>query len=60
MTLHELEGVALMDPTSIRPRWNNSPALWMQLLQRPQTSHLNVARDFVVHALQLTASAHLR
>jgi hypothetical protein len=60
MTLHELEGVALMEPTSIRPRWNNSPALWMQLLQRPQTSHLNVARDFVVHALQLTASAHLR
>jgi hypothetical protein len=60
MTLRELQSVALQDSTSIQPRWSNSPALWTQLLLRPHTSHMNIAREFVVHALQLTASAHLR
>lgn len=60
MPLRELESVALQDFTSIQPRWSNSPSLWTQLLLRPHAAHLNIAREFVVHALQLTASTHVR
>lgn len=60
MSLHDLEGVALLEPVGIRPRWSNSHALWVQLLSRPHAQQVDVARDFVLHALQLTAGSYLR
>jgi hypothetical protein len=60
MPLHEIEALA---PTCVSPltlRWRTNPSLWDELLNPRAYTSVDTVRGFVMHAVQLTATTHLK
>jgi hypothetical protein len=56
LQLQQIEAIAEQQCTRLRPRWEDRPALWRQLLATAATGQPKT-RDFVLHALQMSGSA---
>jgi hypothetical protein len=57
--LQDIDRIAEQYPWRIRPRWEDRPGVWRQLMFCAKSTEVDSAHDFVLHALQLTASAAL-
>lgn len=53
LTLEEIDRIAHKRFRQVRPRWDDQPALWRQLLLAAQTDDAELMQAFHVHALQL-------
>jgi hypothetical protein len=60
LALHEVEALAPSCVTPLRLRWKHQPLLWQQILTPAAYSSVDTVRGFVMHAVQLTATAHLK
>ena len=59
LRLQDIDRIAERHFRRIRPRWEDRPGVWRRLLTCAKSTEVETARDFVLHALQLTASAAL-
>jgi len=59
LPLRDIDRIAERHYRHMRPRWEDRPAVWHQLLDCAQTGDVEAAHEFVLHALQLTAGAVL-
>lgn len=59
LSLTEIDQVAVRRFRHLRPRWDDHPALWNQLLQSSQTSDIRLNREFCLRALALSAGVML-
>lgn len=57
--LQDINRIAEQHHRRIRPRWEDRPGVWRQLMFCAKSTEVDAAHDFVLHALQLTASAAL-
>jgi len=57
--LQDIDRIAEQHHRRIRPRWEDRPTVWRQLMFCAKSTEVDAAHDFVLHALQLTASAAL-
>lgn len=57
--LQDIDRIAEQHHRRIRPRWEDRPGLWRQLMFCAKSTEVDAAHDFVLHALQLTASGAL-
>jgi hypothetical protein len=53
LTLSEIEQIAERRCRWLRPRWEDQPAVWRQLLRSAQSADTRSARDFNLRGLQL-------
>lgn len=60
LALHEVESLAPSCVTPLRLRWKHQPQLWQQILTPAAYSSVDTVRGFVMHAVQLTATTHLK
>ncbi len=60
LALHEVEALAPSCVTPLRLRWKHQPLLWQQILTPAAYSSVDTVRGFVMHAVQLTATTHLK
>jgi len=60
LAMHEVEALAPFCVTPLRIRWNHQPLLWQQILTPAAYSSVDTVRGFVMHAVQLTATTHLK
>lgn len=56
LPLQTLERVAERQCNCLRPRWENRPLLWLELLMSAQQADETAATKFKLHALQVAAS----
>lgn len=59
LRLPDIDRIAERHYQRIRPRWEDRPGVWRQLLLCAKSTQVEAAHDFVLHALQLTAGAAL-
>jgi hypothetical protein len=59
LRLQDIDQVAERYFRRVRPRWEDRPAVWRQLLTCAMSTEVDSAHEFVLHALQLTAAASL-
>lgn len=59
LRLQDIDRIAEQHHRRIRPRWEDRPGVWRQLMFCAKSTEVDTAHDFVLHALQLTASAAL-
>lgn len=59
LRLQDIDRIAECHFQKARPRWEDRPGVWRQLLMCAKSTEVETAHDFVLHALQLTASAAL-
>jgi hypothetical protein len=59
LRLCDIDRIADKHFRRLRPRWEDRPAVWRQLLACARESDVDAAHEFVLHALQLTAAAAL-
>ena len=59
LRLQDLDKVAERYFRRLRPRWEDRPAVWQQLLICAKSTEVDSAHEFVLHALQLTSAASL-
>jgi hypothetical protein len=59
LRLQEIDRIAEQHCRKVRPRWEDRPSVWRQLLMCARSTEVETAHDFVLHALQLTASTAL-
>ena len=57
--LQDIDRIAEQHYWGLRPRWEDRPGVWRQLMFCAKSTEVDTAHDFVLHALQLTASAAL-
>lgn len=55
----EIEEIAERQYRHVRPRWEDRPWLWLQLIEAAQSNEPNALREFHIHALQLLAGESL-
>ena len=60
LALHEVEALAPSCVTPLSLRWKHQPLLWQQILTPAAYSSVDTVRGFVMHAVQLTATTHLK
>ena len=60
LPLHEVEALAPACVTPLRLRWKHQTLLWQQILTPAAYSSVDTVRGFVMHAVQLTATSHLK
>lgn len=53
---HELDTLTLTGMSVIRPRWHGLPVVWHQVFTADNAMPVECIRDFVLHALQLSAA----
>ena len=56
LSLQDLDRIADAHCHAIRPRWEDSPGVWQQLVGGARGAPITAARAFVLHALQLISS----
>ena len=59
LRLQDIDRIAEQHFQKVRPRWEDRPGVWRQLLICARSTEVEAAHDFVLHALQLTASTAL-
>jgi hypothetical protein len=59
LRLRDLDRIAERQFRQLRPRWEDRPGVWRQLLACARSTEVDAAHAFVLHALQLTAGAAL-
>jgi hypothetical protein len=59
LRLQDIDRIAEQHCRKVRPRWEDRPSVWRQLLICAKSTEVETAHDFVLHALQLTASTAL-
>jgi hypothetical protein len=59
LRLRDIDRIADRHFRRLRPRWEDRPAVWRQLLACSRETDVNAAHEFVLHALQLTAAGAL-
>ena len=59
LRLQDIDRIAEQHFRRVRPRWEDRPGVWRQLLICAKSTEVEIAHDFVLHALQLTASTAL-
>ena len=59
LRLQDIDRIAERHFRRLRPRWEDRPAVWRQLLACARETDVNAAHEFVLHALQLTAASAL-
>lgn len=59
LRLQDIDRIAERHCRKVRPRWEDRPSVWRQLLMCAKSTEVETAHDFVLHALQLTASTAL-
>jgi hypothetical protein len=59
LRLQDIDRIAERHFRRVRPRWEDRPGVWRQLLICAKSTEVEMTRDFVLHALQLTAGAAL-
>jgi hypothetical protein len=59
LRLQDIDRISEQHCRKVRPRWEDSPSVWRQLLICAKSTQIEIAHEFVLHALQLTASAAL-
>ena len=59
LRLQDIDRIAELHFRRVRPRWEDRPGVWRQLLICAKSTEVEIAHDFVLHALQLTASTAL-
>lgn len=59
LRLQDIDRIAEQHYRRVRPRWEDRPNVWRQLLTCAKSTEVETAHDFVLHALQLTASTAL-
>ena len=59
LRLSDIDRIADRHFRRLRPRWEDRPAVWRQLLACSKESDVDAAHEFVLHALQLTAASAL-
>ena len=59
LRLQDIDRIAEQHHQRIRPRWEDRPGVWRQLMFCAKSTEVDAAHDFVLHALQLTASMAL-
>jgi hypothetical protein len=59
LRLQDIDRIAERHYRRLRPRWEDRPAVWRQLLACSRETDVNAAHEFVLHALQLTAAVSL-
>lgn len=55
LRLQDIDRIAEQHFRRVRPRWEDRPGVWRQLLTCAKSTEVETAHDFVLHALQLTA-----
>ena len=55
LRLQDIDRIAEHHYRRVRPRWEDRPSVWRQLLFCAKSTEVDTAHDFVLHALQLTA-----
>jgi hypothetical protein len=58
-----LHGVEALAPACVSPltlRWRANVGLWRQLLNAEACESVDIVRGFVMHAIQLTATSHVK
>jgi hypothetical protein len=55
LSLRQLDRIADGQHIYLRPRWEDRPAVWLQLLQASQTQDFRAVRDFSFRGLKLIA-----
>jgi hypothetical protein len=56
LRLQDIDKIADRHYRRLRPRWEDRPAVWRQLLTCSRETDVDAAHEFVLHALQLTAA----
>jgi len=56
LRLQDIDRIADRHYRRLRPRWEDRPAVWRQLLTCSRETDVDAAHEFVLHALQLTAA----
>jgi hypothetical protein len=59
LQLQDLDRIAERQFRHVRPRWEDRPAVWRQLLVCARSGNVDTTHEFVLHALQLTAGTLL-
>lgn len=59
LRLRDIDRISDRHFRRLRPRWEDRPAVWRQLLACSRENDVNSAHEFVLHALQLTAASAL-
>jgi hypothetical protein len=57
LSLTEIDRIVERRFRHVRPRWDDRPSVWLQLLRASQSENIRQARDFNVRGLQLIAGA---
>ncbi len=57
LSLTEIDLIVERRFRHVRPRWDDRPSVWLQLLRASQNENIRQARDFNVRGLQLIAGA---
>lgn len=60
LPLHDVEALALPCASPLTLRWRSNASLWQELLNPDAFDSVDVVRGFVMHAVQLTATTHLK
>lgn len=60
LPLHEIEALAPMCVSPLALRWRANGRLWRELLNPDAYGSVDTVRGFVMHAVQLTATSHLK
>lgn len=59
LRLRDLDRIAEYQFRHLRPRWEDRPGVWRQLIACAASGEVAAAHEFVLHALQLTAETAL-
>ena len=59
LRLRDIDRIADRHFRRLRPRWEDRPAVWRQLLACSRETDVYAAHEFVLHALQLTTASAL-
>lgn len=60
LPLHEIEALAPVCVSPMTLRWRTNPSLWDELLNPRAYTSVDTVRGFVMHAVQLAATTHLK
>jgi hypothetical protein len=60
LALHDVEALAPMCVSPLTLRWRANAGLWRQLLNAEACESVDIVRGFVMHAVQLTATSHVK